>query len=30
MQRYLNEMKASGKTIYEEDGKEMRMGDAVQ
>lgn len=30
MQRYLNEMKASGKTIYEEDGKEMRMGDSVQ
>jgi hypothetical protein len=30
MQRYLNEMKASGKTIYEEDGKEMRMGDGVQ
>lgn len=30
LQRYLNEMKATGKTIYEDDGKEMRMGDAVQ
>lgn len=30
MQRYLNEMKASGKTIYEDDGTEMIMGPSVQ
>jgi hypothetical protein len=30
MQRYLNEMKAAGKTIYEEDGTEMIMGTEAQ
>lgn len=30
MQRYLNDMRASGKTVYEEDGKEMVMGSSVQ
>jgi len=30
MQRYLNEMKATGKTIYEDNGSEMIMGPAVQ
>ncbi|HWW41014.1 DUF4843 domain-containing protein [Pedobacter sp.] len=30
MQRYLNEMKADGKTIYDEDGSEMTMGPGVQ
>jgi hypothetical protein len=30
MQRYLNDMKASGKTIYEDDGTEMIMGAGVQ
>ncbi|TCD03511.1 DUF4843 domain-containing protein [Pedobacter psychroterrae] len=30
MQRYLNEMKAAGKTIYEEDSSEMIMGPGVQ
>lgn len=28
--RYLNDMKASGKTVYEDDGKEMVMGPSVQ
>ncbi|SDC91924.1 DUF4843 domain-containing protein [Pedobacter soli] len=30
MQRYLNEQKAAGNTIYEEDGSEMIMGVSVQ
>lgn len=30
MQRYLNEMKIAGKTIYEEDGTEMIMGAGAQ
>ncbi|MDR6783984.1 hypothetical protein ABIE26_002627 [Pedobacter africanus] len=30
MQRYLNEMKAAGKTIYEDNGSEMIMGPSVQ
>ncbi|MDQ0636725.1 hypothetical protein QF042_000290 [Pedobacter sp. W3I1] len=30
MQRYLNEQKAAGNTIYEEDGSEMIMGSLVQ
>lgn len=30
MQRYLNEMKMAGKTIYEDDGTEMIMGPSVQ
>lgn len=30
MQRYLNEMKAAGKTIYDENGSEMIMGAGVQ
>lgn len=30
MQRYLNEMKADGKTIYDEDGSEMTMGTGAQ
>jgi Domain of unknown function (DUF4843) len=30
MQRYLNRMKSEGKTVYEDDGKEMVMGDGVQ
>lgn len=30
MQRYLNRMKSDGKTVYEDDGKEMVMGAGVQ
>ncbi|KIO74606.1 hypothetical protein TH53_25440 [Pedobacter lusitanus] len=30
MQRYLNEMKTAGQTIYEDDGTEMMMGQYVQ
>jgi hypothetical protein len=30
MQRYLNDQKAAGKTIYEDDGSEMIMGASVQ
>ena len=30
MQRYLNDQKAAGKTIYEDDGSEMIMGPSVQ
>ncbi|WGQ10076.1 DUF4843 domain-containing protein [Pedobacter gandavensis] len=30
LQRYLNDMRASGKTVYEDDGKEMVMGPSVQ
>jgi hypothetical protein len=30
LQRYLNEMKVAGKTIYEDDGTEMMMGPYVQ
>ncbi|MGE6221352.1 DUF4843 domain-containing protein [Nubsella zeaxanthinifaciens] len=30
MQRYLNEQKAAGKTVYEDDGSEMMMGVSVQ
>jgi hypothetical protein len=30
MQRYLNRMKSEGKTVYEDDGKEMVMGTGVQ
>lgn len=30
MQRYLNEMKAAGKTVYEDNGSEMIMGPSVQ
>ncbi len=30
MQRYLNEQKAAGNTVYEDDGSEMTMGPSVQ